>query len=744
MEIQKGLARQSRFLVSALVAALLLLLIAPTDALARMADPRAKDDTEFVDGTYPGRLLDELALRKQRLRLLAKQKMPRAPTADYDWGQIAVIEDDGTLVVDNINNPFDMDNKTFRFTPAGTDGFDVSEIGFSFTTPGGTDLPLGDDTGELVTFTGGFTFPFYGTTYDAVYVHSNGHLTFDSAENEFFSWSLRGFLRRQPRIGVFFDDLDPSNAGTVRAEQFADRFVVTWDAVTEYTAYPGVPTDPPPNSNTVQVRLFDDGTIELVYNGLAAEEAFIGTTPGTLLAAVNSVDYTDDVPTTGLVGAIFERFATGTMPLGEIDIHAVAMKFYETHPDIYDYLIMFTDFSYDLDGAFAYELTMRNDVLGLGDQLGDGPGDDIYDHTASFGSAGRLQSFLNMNEIDEYPGLVNQPVLATLTTMDILGHEAGHRWLAFVRFMDGEQRSDHLLGRALAHWNFFLDTDASFMEGHDWRDNGDGSFSAVAATDRYGPLDLYLMGFNHYYEVPPFFLIQNPSPSWGRDMQPQVNITVTGTRKDIGIESVIAAEGVRTPGPDQSQKVFKQAFIMVVRQGTTPLESDLDKLDNIRDSWESFFREKLDNRGAVDTYLAPDTDTDDDQWPNRLDDDDDGDGTTDALDPLPLDTDNDGFPNDADDDDDADGLPEDGTDPFPFDTDNDWLRNDVDPDDDNDRVYDYREVEDGTDPLDPTDFNPDSMAPLAAFGSLLALTAAIIAAAALRGVTRPGTPARTG
>ena len=56
------------------------------------------------------------------------------------------------------------------------------------------------------------------------------------------------------------------------------------------------------------------------------------------------------------------------------------------------------------------------------------------------------------------------------------------------------QRSDALLGRDLAHWSFFFDSDASVMEGNDIEDLGGGSFRTVAAVQRYSLLDQYAMG----------------------------------------------------------------------------------------------------------------------------------------------------------------------------------------------------------------------------------------------------------
>ena len=63
------------------------------------------------------------------------------------------------------------------------------------------------------------------------------------------------------------------------------------------------------------------------------------------------------------------------------------------------------------------------------------------------------------------------------TTLSLLGHEVGHRWLAFLDFSNHDRRrSSELLGRDYAHWSFFFDSDASVMEGNDIEALGGGAF----------------------------------------------------------------------------------------------------------------------------------------------------------------------------------------------------------------------------------------------------------------------------
>ena len=103
----------------------------------------------------------------------------------------------------------------------------------------------------------------------------------------------------------------------------------------------------------------------------------------------------------------------------------------------------------------------------------------------------------------------------------MLGQEAGHRWLAFLEFRDHTgARSEALLGRDQAHWSFFIDSDASVMEGNDIEDLGGGAFRTIGAVQRYSLLDQYAMGLVAEHEVPPFFYVENPvNVAGGRDAE---------------------------------------------------------------------------------------------------------------------------------------------------------------------------------------------------------------------------------
>src|SRR5204863_2791796 len=134
----------------------------------------------------------------------------------------------------------------------------------------------------------------------------------------------------------------------------------------------------------------------------------------------------------------------------------------------------------------------------------------------------------------KYPADPNQTFLGENDTVSLMGQEVGHRWLAFLHSRDASGAgSDALLGRDKAHWSFFMDSDASVMEGNDIEDLGGGSFRTIAAVQRYSLLDQYAMGLVPDTGVPSFFYVESPtnmSVSRTNVSAPEVGIPFSGTR----------------------------------------------------------------------------------------------------------------------------------------------------------------------------------------------------------------------
>jgi hypothetical protein len=109
-----------------------------------------------------------------------------------------------------------------------------------------------------------------------------------------------------------------------------------------------------------------------------------------------------------------------------------------------------------------------------------------------------------------------------------------------------------------------MDTDGSLDEGNDIEPQSDGSFRTVGASLRYSALDQYLMGMRQASEVPPFFLVRNPTgTSRDRGRSPQTGVVFGGTRKDVTIADVQAALTARSPVGGPWVRPLRQAFVYV-------------------------------------------------------------------------------------------------------------------------------------------------------------------------------------
>ena len=225
-----------------------------------------------------------------------------------------------------------------------------------------------------------------------------------------------------------------------------------------------------------------------------------------------------------------------------------------------------------------------------------------------------------MNRLACYPSdpsaLVSGPCgsIGTNSTLDLMGQESGHHWLAFVDFDDSGVCSTLLLGRDLVHWSFFHDSDASDMEGNKWQDNGNGTFTTIDATSRFSALDQYIMGLRSAASVPAFFFIRNPTNAGGRinSSSPETGVTVSGTRQNVTVNQIQTCHGPRSPSSGftavNPTTTWKQAFILLIPGGTTASSADITKIDTIRSGWQSYFATATGGRGSVDTSLPTNVD----------------------------------------------------------------------------------------------------------------------------------------
>ena len=546
----------------------------------------------LVDGNPRGRLAEAIALhrwaeeRRSNLQIRTSVEATRlgepqpaatapAPVAE-DIGDIAVIQDTGDLVLPL--NPFDVRSTGLRFTRNGPT-YTLSKIDGTFRTNLGTRLTLTDDSSASVPIP--FSFPFYGIGQTAAFVNSDGNITLVEEDHSSTERDIGRLVTGPPRIAPFFADLDPSTGtGKVFVNAANDAYTVTWCNVRGFEST---------RSTTVQATLLPDGSVEMKFSdSINIGESIVGISPGHT-SDVALLDLTSGTGSGG--GAIAERFAQST----SIDTFAAAKKFYATHPDNFDQILLWTDQPLIRD-AFAYELTLANNIRGIGQ--------DIYSTSAAAGSGGRLSSLVVMDHLGKYPDDPTQKFLGENNTLSVLGQEVGHRWLAYVEFRDrAGTRSKALLGRDDAHWSFFLDSDASVMEGNDIEDLGGGQFKTVEAVKRYSRLDQYMMGLIGPGSVPTFFYVESPTSPKVRTDSPSIGVSFTGTRRDVLVEDVIAVNGSRVPSVADSPKVQRQAFVYIVSNGRATDAAQVAKLERIRSQWVTFFQQATENRMTADTRL---------------------------------------------------------------------------------------------------------------------------------------------
>jgi hypothetical protein len=543
----------------------------PVDVIGKGRLGLAADKRHVADLLWPSALSARAATRAT----------PAPDAVSEDIGDIAVIEDDGTLLLSR--NSFDIRNAGLRFERNGSGGFDVTQTTPAFRTALGRRLTLTDDDSTSETIP--FAFSYYGRSFSSVFVNSDGNLTFEEADAMSTTRGFARLLGGPPRVAPFFADLDPSTGGRVFVDAAADAFTVTWCGVRGFDST---------RTTTVQTTLFATGAIDVKFGPeVTLTEALVAVSPGRG-GAFTPVDLSATTRLGGGAGAVGERFADDA----ELDTAQTARRFFASHADRFDQLVLWTDTTVVTD-AFAFESTVSNAIRGLGT--------DTFNQSADFGSAGALESVLVMDRVGKWGDDPNGKILGENTALAVIAHETGHRWLTQFQFNDGRGgTSDAMLGRQRAHWSFFMDSDASVMEGNDIEDLGGGSFRTIAAAERYSRLDLYGMGLVGPGDVPAVFYVESPisvSPGSNRESAPRVGVTFNGTRRTVLIEDVVSAIGARQPAADSSPKLHRQAWIYVIGRGTTPAQADLTRLDRMRREFEPYFRRITESRMTVTTSL---------------------------------------------------------------------------------------------------------------------------------------------
>lgn len=154
------------------------------------------------------------------------------------------------------------DYQTLRFIPLISGGYTVVEVDFHFDPELGYKLPVNylDDTRN---YRINFLFPFYGQSYSEVYVASSGVI---SMGKEFQQPNMQAAHVNTPIIFPLMVELDTTKGGGVYAKKESNRLVLTWDHLPALYQ--------PAAIYTFQAILYQDGVIDITYNGLPSPVRF--------------------------------------------------------------------------------------------------------------------------------------------------------------------------------------------------------------------------------------------------------------------------------------------------------------------------------------------------------------------------------------------------------------------------------------------------------------------------------------
>jgi hypothetical protein len=541
-------------------------------------------------------LLDRQAKAHRIPDLSAKGPRAKREILLPDRGNIAIVDDGDGVGLPAF--PFDLEGKTVEIIPAA----DLAAAYTYRTRDGGYDataaatgdfLTLSDD--AYVRLPLGFPFPYFGKAWDEAFLHSDGHITFGEPDVAQTARDAPRAVSGPPRIAAFFWDLDPSQSGAaVRYVRTADRLTVSWINVPEWA-----PEGAAGLRQNFQATLFADGRIELAYQSITLDLGTIGVASGENIFDSLAVDFTEPAPAEPFTAAFVELFFPA-----DLNLATLGRKFYLSHEDAYDFLVIFHDYEIPLEtNAFAFYRQVRNFTQGVGPWPAGFEANNVVDFGVSLGSPFRLQGLMYMGELDKYPDdpaqlIARDEGVHGNTALSVLAHEAGHIFLATPLIIDRLSNvfSFDLLGRQFAHWSYFFNSDASFLEGNRIVDHGRGPyrFETTETTKGFSRLDRYLLGLEPPETVQPSFYVRNPSidsANFSAAHFPLGGVFFDGERVNVSIEQIREAMGRRVPDHTVSQKSYRYAFVLLTQEGGEPSDASIAKLERFRTQFEQTMRE---------------------------------------------------------------------------------------------------------------------------------------------------------
>lgn len=523
-------------------------------------------------------------------------------------------------------NLFDLTGHTLRFRPEGS-RYRVESGPLHWNSGYGSELSGAEASLHK------FTFPFSGKLWKSFFIGTTGSIRFGRPEKEI---SLDPYGQRDggivldrfdplveaagklidkaPAICVF---LKPRLSGPHYVNELSDRVVITWDltepfgSLLDFTWFKTI--------NRFQAVLYDDGSIEMSYEKMAAKDGIVG-----IYQALQSgikpvpVHFSSLTRNDGPFSTVYESFHFLALPRPQ-DLSCTIIK---ALGDKFDFLAYYSDFRVDSQEASTpSDGPIGGNVKGIGQTLHD----QTQQALESRCTQGRFQLgfaqpvFVGSNEMQEGPPkgasigsshdmtfYLHQLAEASPGGKPVpynyaighLGHEVGHRWGAYVAAkVNGETVS---LG-PWPHWARELQTpvaypysqptEASTLGGGVWQDNFDGTYTQLrdgyfVPAAGYSYLDLYLMGLISAAEVPDFFILKN-LVRVGNDVN--AHPIFRAKRTKVTIQDVMAAEGPRLPDVDHSQRKFNTGIVVVIEYGHSPSREILERADGIRQQWIEYW-----------------------------------------------------------------------------------------------------------------------------------------------------------
>ena len=204
-------------------------------------------------------------------------------------------------------------------SPSGPDLGACQAVVDLFPTPvsnANTLFPSVDDDYLFVAFDASFHFSFFGTTYDGVYLNTNGGMTFGAGNDDL---DVAASDVSEPGIAVFWGDLAAYEYSAVnrpnqmKYQRCSDAFVITYNMLQDY--------DEETWNNTATVTLEASGKITVQYGNVLSEDILVGVWDGTH-ADDKHLAFTTNVSsyaTNGTGSILFDDWGPGPTQSGQLN-----------------------------------------------------------------------------------------------------------------------------------------------------------------------------------------------------------------------------------------------------------------------------------------------------------------------------------------------------------------------------------------------------------------------------------------